>query len=93
MEAEDYDGSSPTHRAHRYPVTLSAQELTTLLCLRNASVLEDAETPEVIALREAGMVQVISSKDGGTELALTVDAKVLLRMLVAEPVERRTCLS
>lgn len=81
MEATDYGGSSSTHRAHRYPVTLSAQELTMLLCLRDASALAVAETPDVIALQEAGLVQVISSKDGDTELALTVDAKVLLRML------------
>ncbi|WP_091789833.1 hypothetical protein [Paraburkholderia steynii] len=71
-------------------MTLSTQELTALLCLRDASVLTGAETPDVIALQEAGLVQVISSKDGDTALALTIDAEVLLRMLGAEPVERRT---
>ncbi|WP_042305861.1 hypothetical protein [Paraburkholderia terrae] len=90
MEAKDYDGGSSTHRAHRHPVTLSAQELTTLLCLRDASVLADAETPDVIALQEAGMVQVIMSEDGDAALALTVDGKVLLRMLGAESVGSRS---
>lgn len=91
MEAKDYNGSPSTHRAHRrHPVTLSAQELTTLLCLRDASVLADAETPDVIALQEAGLVQVIMSEDGDAALALTVDGKVLLRMLGAEQVGSRS---
>ncbi|MBP0595056.1 hypothetical protein J8I87_36460 [Paraburkholderia sp. LEh10] len=91
MEANDYDGSSSAHRAHRrHPVTLSAHELATLFRLRNASVLTDVETPDVIALQEAGMVQVIVSEDGDAALALTVDGKVLLRMLGAEPVGSRS---
>ncbi|TCG05272.1 hypothetical protein BZM27_34725 [Paraburkholderia steynii] len=86
MEAKDYDGSSSAHRAHRrHPVTLSAHELATLFRLRNASILTDVETPDVIALQEAGVVQVIMSEDGDAALALTVDGKVLLRMLGAEP--------
>lgn len=91
MEAKDYDGSSSTHRAHRrHPVTLSAHELATLFRLRDASVLTDIETPDVIALQEAGVVQVIMSEDGDAALALTVDGKVLLRMLGAEPVGSRS---
>ncbi|MFP3647683.1 hypothetical protein [Paraburkholderia sp. SIMBA_054] len=69
---------------------LSAHELATLFRLRNASVLTDIETPDVIALQEAGVVQVIMSEDGGAALALTVDGKVLLRMLGAEPVGSRS---
>ncbi|MFL9932233.1 hypothetical protein P0D88_24050 [Paraburkholderia sp. RL18-103-BIB-C] len=86
MEAKDYDGSSSTHRAHRrHPVTLSAQELATLLRLRNASAETNAVTPDVIALQAAGLVHLIASEDGDATLALTVDGKVLLRLLGAEP--------
>ncbi|OUL90448.1 hypothetical protein CA603_17245 [Paraburkholderia hospita] len=70
-------------------MTLSAHELATLFRLRNASVLTDVETPDVIALQEAGVVQVIMSEGGDAALALTVDGKVLLRMLGAEPVGSR----
>ncbi|KAA1011453.1 hypothetical protein FVF58_16215 [Paraburkholderia panacisoli] len=88
MEAKDYDGSSSTHRAHRHPVTLSAQELATLLRLRNASAETNAVTPDVIALQAAGLVHFIASEDGDATLALTVDGKVLLRLLGAEPADR-----
>ncbi|BCZ81869.1 hypothetical protein PTKU64_55440 [Paraburkholderia terrae] len=71
-------------------MTLSAHELATLFRLRNASVLTDIETPDVIALQEAGVVQVIMSEDGDAALTLTVDGKVLLRMLGAEPVGSRS---
>jgi hypothetical protein len=90
MEAKDYDSSSSTHRAHRHPVTLSAQELATLLRLRNASAKTNAVTPDVIALQAAGLVHIIPSEDGDAAPALTVDGKVLLRLLGAEPAEHRT---
>jgi hypothetical protein len=90
MEAKDYDRNSSTHLGRKQHLTLNAHELATLLCLRDASVLADAETPDVIALQDAGLVQVITSKDGDTTVSLTVDGKVLLRMLGAEPAEHRT---
>jgi hypothetical protein len=91
MEIKDYDGNSSARRAHRrQPVTLSAHELATLFRLRTASVLTDVETPDVVALQEAGVVQVIISEDGDAALKLTVDGKVLLRMLGAEPVGNRS---
>ncbi|EUC18435.1 hypothetical protein [Paraburkholderia hospita] len=91
MEAKDYDGNSSARRAHRRrPVTLSAHELATLFRLRTASVLTDVETPDVVALQEAGVVQVIILEDGDAALKLTVDGKVLLRMLGAEPVGNRS---
>ncbi|BCZ81771.1 hypothetical protein PTKU64_54460 [Paraburkholderia terrae] len=71
-------------------MTLSAHELATLFRLRTASVLTDVEMPHVIALQEAGVVQVIMSEDGDAALALTVDGKVLLRMLGAEQVGSRS---
>jgi hypothetical protein len=89
MEAKNHDGSSSTHRANRHPVTLSAQELATLLRLRNVTAETNAVTPDVIALQAAGLVHHIASGDGDATLALTVDGKVLLRMLGAEPVECR----
>jgi hypothetical protein len=52
--------------------------------------LTDVETPDVVALQEAGVVQVIISEDGDAALKLTVDGKVLLRMLGAEPVGNRS---
>jgi hypothetical protein len=88
MAARVDDGSASTHRAHGHPVTLSAQELASLLRLRNASAETNAVTPEVIALQAAGLVHLIASEDGDAALALTVDGKVLLRLLGAEPVER-----
>ena len=71
-------------------MTLSAHELATLFRLRTASVLTDVETPDVVALQEAGVVQVIILEDGDAALKLTVDGKVLLRMLGAEPVGNRS---
>ncbi|KAA0997386.1 hypothetical protein FVF58_49625 [Paraburkholderia panacisoli] len=88
MEAKDYDGSASRHRAHRRPVTLSAQELATLLRLRNASAETNTVTPDVIALQAAGLVHLIASDDGDATLALTVGGKVLLRLLGAEPADR-----
>jgi hypothetical protein len=49
-------------------VTLSTHELATLFRLRTASVLTDVATPDVIALQEAGVVQVIISEDGDAAL-------------------------
>ncbi|TCG03967.1 hypothetical protein BZM27_44340 [Paraburkholderia steynii] len=89
MEAKDYDGSfSSTHRAHSHPVTLSAQELATLLRLRNAPARTNAVTPDLIALHEAGLVHIIATEDGDAALVLSVDGRVLLRSLGAEPAER-----
>ncbi|SIT51152.1 hypothetical protein BN2476_1020011 [Paraburkholderia piptadeniae] len=54
MEAKDYDGRPSTHRGHRQPLTLSAQELATLLRLRNVSVLTDVERGMSLRYRKQG---------------------------------------
>jgi hypothetical protein len=60
------------------------------LRLRDASAGTNAVTPDAIALQGAGLVHVTTSKDGDTAFALTVDGKVLLRLLGVEPPERRS---
>jgi hypothetical protein len=89
MEAKDYDGRfSSTHGAHSRPVTLVAQELATLLRLRNVSAKTNAVTPDIIALHEAGLVHIIATENGDAVLALTVDGRVLLQSLGAELAKR-----
>jgi hypothetical protein len=89
MNAKHYDGAASMRGSQRQPRTLSAHELATLLRVRDASAATNAVTPDVIALQEAGLVHVITSEDGDTMFALTVDGKVLLRVLGVEPAERR----
>jgi hypothetical protein len=85
MNAKHHDGAASMRRGHKQPRTLSAHELATLLRLRDASARTNAVTPDVIALQEAGLVHVTTSKDGDAAFALTIDGKVLLRLLSTEP--------
>jgi DNA-binding PadR family transcriptional regulator len=59
-----------------------------LLRLRGASLGKTAATPNLIALQEAGLVQVIAPEDGNATFALTEDGTVLLRFLGIGPAER-----
>jgi hypothetical protein len=90
MNAKHHDGAASMRRGHKQPRALSAHELATLLRLRDASAGTNAVTPDAIALQGAGPVHVTTSKDGDTAFALTVDGKVLLRLLGVEPPERRS---
>ncbi|MBC8748563.1 MULTISPECIES: hypothetical protein [Paraburkholderia] len=63
---------------------LSAHEIATLLLLLQAPAELMAATPDVIALREVGLVQVVESEQGGaTTFALTADGSAVLRALGA----------
>ncbi len=88
MNTEHHDGPS-THRGHQHPLALSARELATLFRLCDASFDTTALTADLLALQEAGLVNLITSEDGDTIFALTIDGKVLLRSLGVEPTERR----
>lgn len=83
MEEKDY-GSASTHRVHTQWRTLSAHELTMLFRLSDASTEKNAVTPEVIALQKAGLVHLVTPENGDATCVLTVDGKVLLRLLRAE---------
>jgi hypothetical protein len=89
MNAKHHDGAASMRRGHKHPRTLSAHELATLLRMRDSWAGTNAVTPDVIALQEAGLVHFTTSKDGDAAFALTVDGKVLLRLLGVEPVARR----
>jgi hypothetical protein len=62
---------------------LSAHEIATLLLLLNASVDVMAATPDVMALREAGLVQLVASEQGEARFALTAEGSAVLRVLGA----------
>jgi hypothetical protein len=62
---------------------LSAHELATLLLLHNAPVAPMAVTPDVMALREVGLVQLVESEQGEARFALTVEGNAVLRVLGA----------
>ena len=62
---------------------LSAHELAALLLLRDAPVARMAVTPDVMALREVGLVQLVESAQGEARFALTVEGNAVLRVLGA----------
>jgi hypothetical protein len=62
---------------------LSAHEIATLLLLLSAPVEAMAATPDVIALREAGLVQLVASERGEARFALTAEGNAVLRVLGA----------
>jgi hypothetical protein len=88
MNAKHHDGAASMRRGHQHPRTLSAHELSTLLRLCDASAETNAVTPDLIALQEAGLAHVIASEDGDAMFVLTVDGRVLLRLLGNEPLGR-----
>jgi hypothetical protein len=61
---------------------LSAHEIATLLLLLNAPVEIVAASPDVMALREVGLVQLVSEQ-GETRFALTAEGNAVLRVLGA----------
>jgi hypothetical protein len=62
---------------------LSAHELATLLLLLDAPVSPMAATPDVVALREVGLVQLVESDQGEARFALTAEGNAVLRVLGA----------
>ena len=62
---------------------LSAHEIATLLLLLNAPVDVMAATPDVMALREVGLVQLVASEQGEARFALTAEGNAVLRVLGA----------
>jgi hypothetical protein len=62
---------------------LSAHELATLLVLLQAPLDVMAATPDVIALREAGLAQLTDSGQGKRRFAITDKGDAVLRVLGA----------
>lgn len=62
---------------------LSAHEIAALLLLLNAPVEVRAATPDVIALREVGLVQLVASECGAGKFVLTAEGNAVLRVLGA----------
>jgi hypothetical protein len=62
---------------------LTAHEIATLLLLLNAPVEVMAATPDVVALREVGLVQLVESEQGEARFALTAEGNAVLRVLGA----------
>jgi hypothetical protein len=62
---------------------LSAHEVATLLLLLSAPVDVMAATPDVLALCEVGLVQLVASEQGEARYALTAEGNAVLRVLGA----------
>jgi hypothetical protein len=62
---------------------LSAHEIATLMVLLQAPVDAVAATPDVAALREAGLAQVVDAGQGKVSFAITDEGNAVLRVLGA----------
>ncbi|MGF6781855.1 hypothetical protein [Paraburkholderia sp. GAS334] len=62
---------------------LSAHKLATHLVLFQASVDATGVTPDVLALREAGLAQLVDSGQGTTRFSITDEGNAALRILGA----------
>jgi hypothetical protein len=62
---------------------LSAHELAMLLVLLQAPVDVMAATPDVMALRDAGLAQMVESEHGKARFAITDEGNAVLRILGA----------
>ena len=62
---------------------LSAHEIATLLVLLQAPVEVMAATPDVVALRDAGLAQVVEAGPGKVSFAITDEGNAVLRVLGA----------
>jgi hypothetical protein len=62
---------------------LSAHEIATLMVLLQAPVDAMAATPDVAALREAGLAQVVDAGQGKVSFAITDEGNAVLRVLGA----------
>lgn len=60
---------------------LSAHELATLLVLLQAPCDAMAATPDVMALLEAGLAQLVDSGQGKARFAITDEGNAVLRIL------------
>ena len=82
VKARHPDGA-PAPLRLRLRRMLSAHEIATLLLLLHAPVAVMAATPDVMALREVGLVQLVESEQGEARFALTVEGNAVLRVLGA----------
>jgi hypothetical protein len=62
---------------------LSAHEIATLLLLLSAPVEVMAATPDVMALREVGLVRLVAAEHGEGKFVLTAEGNAVLRVLGA----------
>jgi hypothetical protein len=76
-------GGAPAPLRLRLRRMLSAHEIATLLLLLNAPVDMMAATPDVLALREVGLVQLVALEQGEARFALTAEGNAVLRVLGA----------
>ncbi len=74
-----------TQRNHKTAGTryLSAHEIATLLVMLQAPVDAMAATPDVAALRDAGLAQVVDTGHGKANFAITDEGNAILRVLGA----------
>jgi hypothetical protein len=82
VKAPRKDGASAPLRL-RLRRLLSAHEIAALLLLLNAPVELVAATPDVMALHEVGLVQLVASEIGESTFALTAEGNAVLRVLGA----------
>jgi len=82
VKARRSDGA-PAPLRLRVRRLLSAHEIATLLLLLNAPVEVMAATPDVMALRDVGLVRLVASEQGETRFALTAEGNAVLRVLGA----------
>jgi hypothetical protein len=71
--------NSNANVAEMHPLNVLAHEIATLLLLLNAPVDVMAATPDVLALHEVGLVQLIASEQGEARFALTAEGNAVAR--------------
>jgi hypothetical protein len=71
--------NSNANVAEMHPLNVLAHEIATLLLLLNAPVDVMAATPDVMALHEVGLVQLIASEQDEARFALTAEGNAVER--------------
>jgi hypothetical protein len=71
--------NSNANVAEMHPLNVLAHEIATLLLLLNAPVDVMAATPDVMALHEVGLVQLIASEQGEARFALAAEGNAVAR--------------
>lgn len=62
---------------------LSAHEMAALVLLRHAPIDSRMDTPDVVALQKAGLVELVESETGEFRFAITRQGNAVLRALGA----------
>ncbi|QBR04363.1 hypothetical protein [Paraburkholderia pallida] len=72
---------------HANVPSLSAHEMAALMLLSYAPIEVESETPDMTALRDAGLAEVIGQDTAKARFSITWDGEVVLRSLRASAVE------